>query len=88
MIEKNYLKITVQFRNGQKRTIKTTLQPSITDGCVFIKNMGENSGGSFFPLDNIQSVDIIPEGNFDLDSIQRDISRQDAITELESLRKK
>lgn len=83
-----FLKVTIQFRNGQKRNIETTVQPSVTDGCVFIKNRGNNSGGSFFPLDHVQSVDIVPMAGFDADGMQRETEEQRALQELESLKKK
>jgi len=83
-----YLKVTIQFRNGQKRNMETTIQPSVTDGCVFIKNRGQNSGGSFFPLDHVQSVDITPQEGFDADGMQRETEEQKALRELGSLKKK
>ncbi len=78
-----YLKISITFLSGQTETAKSQIQPSIKDGCLFIKYVGDNSGGLITPLSSIRFIKIIPQEGFNLE----EATQQSAEAELEQMRK-
>jgi len=79
-----YLEVTITFLSGQIERSKSQVQPSIKDDCIFIKYMGDNSGGLIVPLSAVRFIKIIPQSGFNLgDAIQ-----QSAAEELEKMKKK
>ena len=78
-----HLEITIMFTNGAIKRFKSQLQPSVKDDTMFIKNVGDNSGGSVIPLRNVRYIDIVPQAGFNMDGA----AVQSAMEELEGMKK-